>query len=208
MIEELRKKLNIKIRNIQNEKEELYDKISNLDSNLLELNEILYKLNEDDAFFKMTPYEAFEILNTLGYTNSSDIYETYFKILNKDKPSTNKKENTTTLKKDEKDLDYVEKIESSHKELTKEKRKLLKKIIKVLMDNFYDDNKYYYIAKNKISKFIAYYNMASLFSYDYTKDEVIPMIVTSLCYKNIKQDNYDLVGLEIEKIRDKIEKLL
>ena len=50
--------------------------------------------------------------------------------------------------------------------------------------------------------------MASLFSYDYTKDEVIPMIVTSLCYKNIKQDNYDLVGLEIEKIRDKIEKLL
>lgn len=208
MIEELRKKLNIKIRNIQNEKEELYDKISNLDSNLLELNEILYKLNEDDAFFKMTPYEAFEILNTLGYTNSSDIYETYFKILNKDKPSTNKKENTTTLKKDEKDLDYVEKIESSHKELTKEKRKLLKKIIEVLMDNFYDDNKYYYIAKNKISKFIAYYNMASLFSYDYTKDEVIPMIVTSLCYKNIKQDNYDLVGLEIEKIRDKIEKLL
>lgn len=208
MIEELRKKLNIKIRNIQNEKEELYDKISNLDSNLLELNEILYKLNEDDAFFKMTPYEAFEILNTLGYTNSSDIYETYFKILNKDKPSTNKKENTTTLKKDEKDLDYVEKIESSHKELTKEKRKLLKKIIEVLMDNFYDDNKYYYIAKNKISKFIAYYNMASLFSYDYTKDEVIPMIVTALCYKNIKQDNYDLVGLEIEKIRDKIEKLL
>ncbi len=208
MIEELRKKLNIKIRNIQNEKEELYDKISNLDSNLLELNEILYKLNEDDAFFKMTPYEAFEILNTLGYTNSSDIYETYFKILNKDKTSTNKKENTTTLKKDEKDLDYVEKIEASHKELTKEKRKLLKKIIEVLMDNFYDDNKYYYIAKNKISKFIAYYNMASLFSYDYTKDEVIPMIVTSLCYKNIKQDNYDLVGLEIEKIRDKIEKLL
>lgn len=208
MIEELRKKLNIKIRNIQNEKEELYDKISNLDSNLLELNEILYKLNEDDAFFKMTPYEAFEILNTLGYTNSSDIYETYFKILNKDKPSTNKKENTTTLKKDEKDLDYIEKIEASHKELTKEKRKLLKKIIEVLMDNFYDDNKYYYIAKNKISKFIAYYNMASLFSYDYTKDEVIPMIVTSLCYKNIKQDNYDLVGLEIEKIRDKIEKLL
>lgn len=208
MIEELRKKLNIKIRNIQNEKEELYDKISNLDSNLLELNEILYKLNEDDAFFKMTPYEAFEILNTLGYTNSSDIYETYFKILNKDNSSTSKKEKATNTKKDEKDLDYVEKIESSHKELTKEKRKLLKKIIEVLMDNFYDDNKYYYIAKNKISKFIAYYNMASLFSYDYTKDEVIPMIVTSLCYKNIKQDNYDLVGLEIEKIRDKIEKLL
>lgn len=201
MIEELREKVNCNIKKNQKEKEKLYDKISNIDSNLFELNEMLIKLNEEDAFFRMTPYEAFEILNNLGYSKPDEIYEIYFNLLNQNTSS-------QKIETNKNELNYIEKIENSNKELTKKSRKLLKKIIELLMDNFYDDNKYYYISRNKISKFITYYNMVSLFSNDYTKEEIVPMIVTSLCYKNVKQDNYDIIGLEIEKLRDKIEKLV
>ena len=81
MINELREKINIEIKGKQDKKEELYDRISKIDNELLELNEALIKISDDDAFLGITPNEAFEILNMLGYKDEKEKLDVYISLI-------------------------------------------------------------------------------------------------------------------------------
>jgi len=85
MISELRDKFNTKIKLKQDKKEELYNDISRIDNELLELNEMLLKVSDNDAFFKITPNEAFEILKALGYEDEKERLEVYISLISSKK---------------------------------------------------------------------------------------------------------------------------
>lgn len=85
MINELRDKFNTKIKLKQDKKEELYNDISRIDNELLELNEMLLKVSDNDAFFKITPNEAFEILKVLGYEDENERLEVYISLISSKK---------------------------------------------------------------------------------------------------------------------------
>lgn len=81
MLENLREKINKRIQDNQKEKQELYDKISIIDSELLELNETMLKLNNKDSFLDISPKEAFKILNRLGYTDKGEMLDNYLELI-------------------------------------------------------------------------------------------------------------------------------
>ena len=81
MLEDLREKLNVKIQENQSKKQKLYDEISIIDSELLELNEKMLKINDKDSFLDISPKEAFSILNDLGYTDKGEMLDNYLEII-------------------------------------------------------------------------------------------------------------------------------
>lgn len=215
MIESLRKKISDTIYEKQNRKEELYDKISRVENELLELNDTLVKLNEEDAFFKMSPYEAFNILDKLGYTNEKEKYDIYFNLVSKqdvkketDNIALKENSNTDNIKENVNTYNsYEEKIEECKEDLTKEQRKKLGKLVEILVEEFYDDDFYYYISSVKISKFRVYYNLSILLSDTYKKEELYDMVKIAFTYKTITNDNKEKVLKGLEKIEDKIKML-
>ena len=97
MINELRDKITEQIKGKQERKEELYDAISRIDNELLDLNEAMIKISDDDAFFEITPNEAFEILKMLGYEDEKEKLNIYISLI-----SNNKEENTNLKNKNSK----------------------------------------------------------------------------------------------------------
>ena len=81
MLRELRGNISDQIQEKQIRKQKLFDEISKIDSELLELNEILVKIGTDDAFFRISPNEAFEILDSLGYKDNKEKLEMYVNLL-------------------------------------------------------------------------------------------------------------------------------
>jgi len=229
MIESLRKKINFTILETQELKQELYDRISNIDNELLELNEILMKLNDNDAFLKIAPYEAFKILEKLGYTDNKEKMDLYFEIVNSKDISANviqeekiqkhkeiKKESVENERKEEnKEIvnkiveykDYEDKIENSKEELTSEQRKTLARVIEILVENIYDDDYFYYISRCKVSKFRVYYNLSILLSGNYNKTEIFDMVKKAFTYKACEESCKEKIELALEQIKDKIENI-
>lgn len=81
MLDNLREKINIKIKENQSIKQELYEKISIIDSELLELNETMLKINNKDSFLDISPKEAFQILDRLGYTDKKERLDNYLELI-------------------------------------------------------------------------------------------------------------------------------
>ena len=195
MIKELRKRVNNKIQSKQTEKQKLYDDISRIDSELLELNEILVKMSEDDSFFRISPNDAFEMLEKLGYKDDKEKLDIYFELISY---------------KSEIDNNYVHKIEdiTEFEEQTEEQKQFSKKLIEIFDECFPSDDQYYYISNSKINKFRLYYNMVNLFNGNFSYEEIMPMIVTAFCYKSVKNIDKNNVCKELDKINEKIKNVI
>lgn len=225
MIEILKSKISDTIYEKQKLKEELYEKISYIENELFDLNETLIKLNEEDAFFKMSPYEAFNILDKLGYSNEKEKYDLYFSLVSKKDIKVDKtKEKVIERNVEVKDVkleektniveeaintynSYEDKIEECKKELTNEQRKTLGKLVELLIEEFYDDDFYYYISGVKVSKFRVYYNLSILLSDTYKKEELYDILKVAFTYKTTISDNKDKVIKGLEKVKDKVNGL-
>jgi len=81
MLEVIKEKINIKIQDDHNKKQALYDEISNIENELIELNEIILKLNDDNSFLDIPPKEALKILEKIGYTNNAERLDNYLEII-------------------------------------------------------------------------------------------------------------------------------
>ena len=81
MLEDLREKINIRIQDNQIKKQKLYDEISAVDNELLELNDIMLKVNEKDSFLDISPKEAFNILERIGYTDKGELMDIYLEVI-------------------------------------------------------------------------------------------------------------------------------
>ena len=81
MIGSLKEKINAKIKENQIKKQELYEQISNIDNELLELNETMLKMNDNNSFLDISPNEAFKILDKLGYNNKAERLDSYLEII-------------------------------------------------------------------------------------------------------------------------------
>jgi len=191
MIRDLRLKISEQIQEVQNRKQELYDEISKIDSELLELNEILIKINVNDSFLRISPNDAFEILEKLGYEDDKEKLNIYFELI-----SENEREKNT----------YIEKIENitEFEEQTEEQKRLSEKLISIFDDCFPSDDQYYYIADSKVSKFRLYYNMVNLFNGKFSFEEIMPMLATAFCYKSVTNKEKNTVCRELDKINDRI----
>jgi len=195
MIRELRSKVNVQIKDKQIRKQELYDEISKVDGELLELNEMLIKLGDEDAFLRMSPNEAFDILERLGYNNEKEKLNIYFDLLSKSEDEKNS---------------YINKIENIHEfeEQTEEQKILSKKLISIFDDCLPSDDQYYYIANSKVNKFRLYYNMVNLFNGNFSIEEIMPMLATAFCYKSVKGREKDNVCKELDKLNSKIKEAI
>lgn len=195
MIEKLRKSINTQIVEKQAKKQDLFEEISKIDNELLELNEMLVKMTNDDAFLDISPNESFKILRKTGLKTRDEVLKTYYKLLDV---------------KEEKEKKYRQKMENINniKMQTKEQKKLSQQLIE-LFDKCLDcDKDYYYIGNTKISKFRLYYNLMVLFNGEFSKDEVIPMLVMAFCYQSVNEEEKENISEKIEKISDQIQKLL
>lgn len=81
MLEELKSRANYKILESHNEKQKLYDRISEIDNELVEYNEILSKFEDRDAVLNIPPKEAFNLLERLGYTDKSELLDNYLELI-------------------------------------------------------------------------------------------------------------------------------
>lgn len=81
MLEELKSRANSKILENQKEKQKLYDRISELDNELVEYNEILSKFEDRDSILNTPPKEAFNLLEKLGYTDKSELLDNYLELI-------------------------------------------------------------------------------------------------------------------------------
>ena len=114
MLRDLRKNISDQIQVKQIRKQKLFDEISKIDSDLLELNEILVKIGTDDAFFRISPNEAFEILESLGYKDNKEKLEMYVSLLTNEDKKVEKKE---SKKESEKKLNFDKYIKICEKNL-------------------------------------------------------------------------------------------
>lgn len=209
MLRELRGNISDQIQEKQIRKQKLFDEISKIDSELLELNEILVKISTDDAFFRISPNEAFEILDNLGYKDNKEKLEMYVNLLTNKDAKDNKAKKEINVSKNDK---YVNIINNSFKE-TKGKdslaqNKKFKKIVKFLDENFEHDNYYYFVDKIKVSKFRLFYNLVSLLNKDYKDDEVVDVFNTAFCYRNVKDNEKDRIYNELKLIEKKLVNLV
>lgn len=74
-------KANNRIIDLQNEKQNLYDKISEIDNNLVEINEIISKFENKKNLLVVSPKEVFTYFEKLGYTNKYDILDDYLELI-------------------------------------------------------------------------------------------------------------------------------
>lgn len=81
MLEELKNRVNYKILENQKEKQKLYDRISELDNELVEYNEILSKFEDRDSVLNIPPKTAFSLLEKLGYTDKSELLDNYLELI-------------------------------------------------------------------------------------------------------------------------------
>lgn len=211
MLRELRGNISNQIQEKQIRKQRLFDEISKIDSELLELNEILVKISTDDAFFRISPNEAFEILDSLGYKDNKEKLEMYVDLLtNKEtKDTKGKLKKETKVSKNDK---YIDIINNSFKNAkgkdSLNQNKKFKKIIKFLDENFKHDNYYYFVDDVKISKFRLFYNLVSLLGKEYKDDEIVDVFNTAFCYRNVKDDEKDKVYNELKLIEKKLVNLV
>ena len=211
MLRELRGNISNQIQEKQIRKQRLFDEISKIDSELLELNEILVKISTDDAFFRISPNEAFEILDSLGYKDNKEKLEMYVDLLtNKEtKDTKGKLKKETKVSKNDK---YIDIINNSFKNAkgkdSLNQNKKFKKIIKFLDENFKHDNYYYFVEDVKISKFRLFYNLVSLLGKEYKDDEIVDVFNTAFCYRNVKDDEKDKVYNELKLIEKKLVNLV
>lgn len=211
MLRELRGNISNQIQEKQIRKQRLFDEISKIDSELLELNEILVKISTDDAFFRISPNEAFEILDSLGYKDNKEKLEMYVDLLtNKEtKDTKGKLKKETKISKNDK---YIDIINNSFKNAkgkdSLNQNKKFKKIIKFLDENFKHDNYYYFVDDVKISKFRLFYNLVSLLGKEYKDDEIVDVFNTAFCYRNVKDDEKDKVYNELKLIEKKLVNLV
>ena len=142
MLRDLRKNISDQIQIKQIRKQKLFDEISKIDSDLLELNEILVKIGTDDAFFRISPNEAFEILDSLGYKDNKEKLEMYVSLLTNEDKKDDKKETKKEIKKEFDDSKYVKIFEKNLKKtsVSSERNKKFKAIVKFLDENFEFDN--------------------------------------------------------------------
>lgn len=204
MLRDLRGNISNQIQEKQIRKQKLFDEISKIDSELLELNEILVKISTDDAFYKISPNEAFEILDNLGYKDNKEKLEMYVKLLtNKDVKAKTKKDS-----KEPNDSKYIEIINNSFKDIkekdTVNQNKKFKKIVKLMDESFKHDNYYYYVDGVKVSKFRLFYNLVSLLGKDYKDDEIVDVFNTAFCYRNVKDNEKNKVYNELKSIEKKL----
>ena len=204
MLRDLRGNISDQIQEKQIRKQKLFDEISKIDSELLELNEILVKISTDDAFYKISPNEAFEILDNLGYKDNKEKLEMYVNLLtNKDVKAKTKKDS-----KESNDNKYIEIINNSFKDIkekdTANQNKKFKKIVKLMDENFKHDNYYYYVDGVKVSKFRLFYNLVSLLGKDYKDDEIVDVFNTAFCYRNVKDNEKNKVFNELKSIEKKL----
>lgn len=207
MLRDLRKNISDQIQVKQIRKQKLFDEISKIDSELLELNEILVKIGTDDAFFRISPNDAFEILESLGYKDNKEKLEMYVNLLTNNDTKKEKK-NTTKAK-----IDFDKYIKIFDKNLKKadasaEKNKKFKVIVKFLDGNFDFDNYYYYVNGIKVGKFRLFYNLVNMFNEKYSDDEILDVFKFAFCYKNVKDNDCEKVYNKLDEIKDKLIKLV
>lgn len=195
MIEELRKKINTQILENQARRQDLFEEISKIDNELLELNEMLVKMTTDDAFLNISPNESFKILRKTGCKNRNEVLDIYYKLLDV---------------KEEKQKKYRQKIKNINnvQAQTKEQKEFSQRLISLFDKCFDSDKDYYYIGKTKISKFRLYYNLMVLFNGEFSEEEVIPMLVMAFCYNCFDEEERENISEEIEKISNQIQELL
>lgn len=208
MLRDLRRNISDQIQEKQIRKQKLFDEISKIDSELLELNEILVKISTDDAFFRISPNEAFEILENLGYKDNKEKLEMYVSLLtNKD---TKKKEKSSTP--DLKTNKYIDIINGSFRKSKEnnslEQNKKFKKIVKFMDSTFKHDNYYYFVNGVKVSKFRLFYNLVSLLENKYKDDEIIDVFDTAFCYRNVKDTEKDKIYTELKSIEKRLINLV
>lgn len=207
MLRDLRKNISDQIQVKQIRKQKLFDEISKIDSELLELNEILVKIGTDDAFFRISPNDAFEILESLGYKDNKEKLEMYVNLLTNNDTKKEKK-NTTKAK-----IDFDKYIKIFDKNLKKadasaEKNKKFKVIVKFLDGNFDFDNYYYFVNGIKVGKFRLFYNLVNMFNEKYSDDEILDVFKFAFCYKNVKDSDCEKVYNKLDEIKDKLIKLV
>ena len=210
MLRDLRKNISDQIQVKQIRKQKLFDEISKIDSDLLELNEILVKIGTDDAFFRISPNEAFEILESLGYKDNKEKLEMYVSLLTNEDKKVEKKE---SKKESEKELNFDKYIKICEKNLknnniSSEKNKKFKAIVKFLDENLDYDNYYYIVNGVKVGKFRLFYNLVNLFGEKYSVDEVLDVFKFAFCYKNVKDNDYNKVYSKLEELKNKLVKLV
>lgn len=210
MLRDLRKNISDQIQIKQIRKQKLFDEISKIDSDLLELNEILVKIGTDDAFFRISPNEAFEILESLGYKDNKEKLEMYVSLLTNEDKKVEKKE---SKKESEKELNFDKYIKICEKNLknnniSSEKNKKFKAIVKFLDENLDYDNYYYIVNGVKVGKFRLFYNLVNLFGEKYSDDEVLDVFKFAFCYKNVKDNDYNKVYSKLEELKNKLVKLV
>lgn len=202
MIRKLRRSISDEIQVKQIKKQKLFDEISKIDSELLELNEILVKISTDDAFFKISPNEAFEILDSLGYKDNKEKIEMYVSLL-----TNSKEKNTDTVVDDNKFIKIINGSVGKNNDSLEQKRKF-KLIVKFFDENLDYDNYYYFVNGVKIGKFRLFYNLVSLLGERYKKEDVLDVFKFAFCYKNVKDSEKKKVYDELSKMEDKLIKLV
>lgn len=211
MLRELRGNISNQIQEKQIRKQKLFDEISKIDSELLELNEILVKIGTDDAFFRISPNEAFEILDSLGYKDNKEKLEMYVNLLT-DKDVKSKSKKDTKELKESNDNKYIEIINGNFKKnketVPLDQNKKFKKIIKFMDSTFKHDNYYYFVNGVKVSKFRLFYNLISLLENKYKDDEIIDVFNTAFCYRNVKDNEKNKVYDELKLIEKKLVSLV
>lgn len=201
MLRDLRRSISDEIQVKQIKKQKLFDEISKIDSELLELNEILVKISTDDAFFKISPNEAFEILDSLGYKDNKEKLEMYVSLL------TSKKEKANKIVDDDKFEKIVNGSVGKINDLADQKKKF-KLIVKFFDENLDYDNYYYFVNGVKIGKFRLFYNLVSLLGEKYKKDDILDVFKFAFCYKNVVDSEKKKVYDELEKMEEKLVKLV
>lgn len=200
MLRDLRRNISDQIQVKQIRKQKLFDEISKIDCELLELNEILVKISTDDAFFRISPNEAFEILENLGYKDNNEKLEMYVSLLtNKDTKKKEKNNNSDLI--NNKYIDIINGGYRKNKESNSlEQNKKFKKIVKFMDSTFEHDNYYYFVNGVKVSKFRLFYNLVSLLENKYKDDEIIDVFNVAFCYRNVKDNEKDKIYAELKSI--------
>lgn len=81
MLDEIRNRINYKILDAQDEKQRLYEKISVLENELVEYNDILTSFEDKDSVLNIPPKKAFDLLEKLGYTDRSELLDNYLELI-------------------------------------------------------------------------------------------------------------------------------
>lgn len=81
MIENIRGLVSSKKQSILDEQESLRQKIQELNSDIEVLDQIKVALNDNDYFMKITPNDAFNLLEKLGYDKKEEKLDVYMKLV-------------------------------------------------------------------------------------------------------------------------------